>query len=118
MRDFDDFLKRKLVHVAIGEFKPGKFAEAQQLYEQAVATYGHGFQGAYLFQEPGSDRGISIIFWDNMGDMDMNQTQTEHQEILKKMVPLFATTPQTTVYELVSETTPATAILVSSVGRR
>jgi heme-degrading monooxygenase HmoA len=106
MRDFDDFLKRKLVHVAIGEFKPGKFPEAQKLYEQAVATYRQGFKGAYLFQEPGSDRGISIIFWDSMGDMDRNQTQTEHQEILKKMAPLFLATPQTTVYELVSEATP------------
>jgi heme-degrading monooxygenase HmoA len=107
MRDFDDFLTRKLVHVAIGEFKPGKFSEAQQLYDQAIATYRQGFQGAYLFQEPGSDRAISIIFWDSIGDMDINQTQATHQEILKKMAPLFAKAPQTTVYELVSETKPA-----------
>jgi heme-degrading monooxygenase HmoA len=107
MSDFHDCLKRKLVHVAIGEFKPGKFPQAQELYEQAIATYGQGFEGAYLFQEPGTDRGISIIFWENVGDMSLNQTQLEHQAILKKMGSLFAQTPQTAVYELVSETQPA-----------
>jgi heme-degrading monooxygenase HmoA len=105
-QDFHDFLKRRFVHVAIGEFKPGKFAEAQNLYEQAVATYEQGFKGAYLLQEPGTDRGISVIFWDTMDDMDVNQTKAQHQAVLKKMGPLFAGMPTTTVYELVSELQP------------
>ncbi len=104
--DFHDFLKRQFAHVAIGEFKPGKFAEAQDLYERAVSTYSHGFKGAYLLQEPGTDRGISVIFWDSVDDMDSNQTGDRHQEILKKMAPLFAHTPTTAVYELVSEFQP------------
>ncbi len=105
--DFHDFLKRRFVHVAIGEFKPGKFTEAQNLYEQAVSTYDQGFSRAYLLQEPGTDRGISVIFWDSVDDMDMNQTKEQHQSILKKMRPLFAGTPTTAVYELVSELEPA-----------
>lgn len=106
-RDFHDFLKRRFVHVAIGEFKPGKFAEAQNLYEQAVSTYDQGFSRAYLLQEPGTDRGISVIFWDSVDEMDMNQTKAQHQIILKKMGPLFAGVPTTAVYELVSELEPA-----------
>lgn len=105
-RDFHDFLRRRFVHVAIGEFKPGKFAEAQNLYEQAVSTYDHGFKRAYLLQEPGTDRGISVIFWDSVDDMDVNQTKEQHQAILKKMGPLFAGMPTTAVYELVSELQP------------
>ncbi len=49
MSDFQDFLKRDYAHVTIGEFKPGKFAEAEKLYEEAVAAYGKGFRAAYLF---------------------------------------------------------------------
>jgi len=105
-QDFHDFLRRKFVHVAIGEFKPGKFAEAQHLYEQAVSTYREGFKGAYLLQEPGTDCGISVIFWDSVDDMDINQTEEQHQAILKKMAPLFASTPSIKIYELVSELQP------------
>jgi heme-degrading monooxygenase HmoA len=106
MSDFHDCLKRRLVHVAIGEFKPGKFCEAQHLYEQAVATYSDGFQGAYLFQEPGTDRGISVIFWDSADEMSTNQAQAKHQAILQQMTPLFRQAPEITVYELVAEIQP------------
>lgn len=104
--DFHDCLKRQLVHVAIGEFKPGKFCEAQQLYEQAVATYRQGFKGAYLLQEPGTDRGISVIFWDSVDEMDANQAQEQHRAILRKMTPLFVNLPQTAIYEVVAEIAP------------
>ena len=57
MSEFLDFLKHKYAYVAIGEFKPGRFAEAQQLYEKAVSTYTKGFKGAYLLQKPGTDQG-------------------------------------------------------------
>jgi len=105
--DFHDFLKRKLVHVAIGEFKSGKFSEAQHLYEQAVATYRDGFQGAYLLQEPRTDRGISIIFWESVDDMDANQAQEKHRAILRKMTPLFIDVPKVGIYEVVCEIQPA-----------
>lgn len=107
MSEFTDFLRRKFVHVAIGEFKPGKFAEAQELYEQAVATYRSGFEGAYLLQQSGSDRGISVIFWDSVDEMNEGQSEAIHQEILKKMAPLFVQTPDTSIYEVVSEIQPA-----------
>lgn len=106
MHDFHDCLKRQLVHVAIGEFKPGKFLQAQHLYEQAIATYSHGFKGAYLLQEPGTDRGISVVFWESADDMDANQAQEEHQAILRKMTPLFIALPNTAVYEVVTEIQP------------
>jgi heme-degrading monooxygenase HmoA len=105
MSDFQDFLKRRLASVAIGEFKPGTFTEVRHLYEQATATYKEGFQGAYLFQEPGTDRGVSVIFWDSLEDMDANQGE-EHAAILKQMAPLFKTPPQMQVYELVCEIKP------------
>ncbi|HEY9623123.1 MAG TPA: antibiotic biosynthesis monooxygenase [Crinalium sp.] len=105
--DFHDHLKRQLVHVAIGEFKPGRFSEAQRLYEQAVATYHEGFKGAYLLQEPGTDRGISVIFWDSVDEMDANQAQEQHRAILRKMTPLFVHLPTTAIYEVVSEIAPS-----------
>jgi heme-degrading monooxygenase HmoA len=105
MSEFQDFLRHQFAHVAIGEFKPGKFAEAQALYEKAVATYKHGFKGAYLLQEPGSDRGISIIFWEHVEDMTDHQNQV-HQAILKQMAPLFTQLPTTAVYEVVSKLQP------------
>ncbi|PMB04151.1 antibiotic biosynthesis monooxygenase, partial [Fischerella thermalis CCMEE 5328] len=43
MTDFQDFLRHQYVYVATGEFKPGKFEEAKQLYEQAVSMYTKGF---------------------------------------------------------------------------
>lgn len=105
MSEFHDFLKRQYAHVAIGEFKPGKFAEAQYLYEQAVSTYTHGFKGAYLLRDPGSDKGISVIFWESVEDMTDNESET-YQAILKKMAPLFAHTPDVFVYEVVADLKP------------
>jgi heme-degrading monooxygenase HmoA len=105
MSDFQDFLKRRFAHVAIGEFKPGQFGEVRRLYEEATATYSQGFKGAYLLQEPGTDRGISVIFWDSVEDMKANEN-AEYNAILEKMTPLFAKVPQTSVYELVCEIEP------------
>ncbi|WP_421656004.1 antibiotic biosynthesis monooxygenase [Leptothermofonsia sp. ETS-13] len=105
MSEFQDFLKRQYAHVAVGEFKLGKFCEAQSLYEQAVATYTHGFKGAYLLRDPGSDKGISVIFWESVEDMADNESET-YQAILKKMAPLFAHSPDVFVYEVVSELKP------------
>jgi heme-degrading monooxygenase HmoA len=103
--DFQDFLKHKFAHIAIGEFKPGKFEAAKKLYEEAVLTYTTGFKGAYLLQEPGTDKGISVIFWESVEDMTANQSDA-YQSILKKMMPLFAKPPETVVYELVCELKP------------
>lgn len=105
MSDFMDFLQHKFAYVAIGEFKPGKFEEAQQLYEKAVETYSQGFKGAYLLQEPGTDKGIAIIFWEHEEDMQANQTEA-YKAILKQMAPLFASPPTLTFYEVNSEILP------------
>lgn len=102
MLDFRDFLVHKCAHVAIGEFKPGKFEEAQQLYQEAVSTYAQGFQGAYLLREKGTDRGISIIFWESEDIMQANENEA-YKAILKKMVPLFSTAPIVNAYDIVSE---------------
>jgi heme-degrading monooxygenase HmoA len=106
MSEFLDFLRHKFAYVAIAEFKPGKFEEAKHLYEKAVSTYAEGFKGAYLLQKPGTDEGIAVIFWDNVGDMEANQNEA-YQAILKEMTPLFAKAPHTDFYELVSEIHPA-----------
>lgn len=103
--DFQDFLKHKFTYVAVGEFKSGKFEEAKKLYEDAVSTYTKGFKGAYLLQEPGTDKGISVIFWESVGDMEANQSEA-YQTILQKMMPLFAKAPTTAIYEVVCEIQP------------
>ena len=108
MTDFQDFLRHKFAYVAIGEFKPGKFEEAKQLYEQAVSTYTEGFKGSYLLQNPGTDSGIAIILWESVEDMETNQSETL-QTILTQMTPLFAKAPTTTIYEIVSENLPKEA---------
>jgi heme-degrading monooxygenase HmoA len=102
MKDFHDFLTHKFAQVTIGEFKLGKFEEAQQLYQEAVSTYAHGFRGAYLLREQGTDRGISVILWDSEAMMQANDSELQ-QQILKKMAPLFAAVPQMRSYEVVSE---------------
>lgn len=105
MSDFQDFLKRKYASVAIGEFKPGTFAQMQKLYESAIGTFDEGFQGAYLLREPGTDRGVSVIFWDGEDVMGDEQTY-EYKAILQQMTPLFASSPTVTTYELVEEILP------------
>lgn len=106
MEDFQDFLTFNLAHVTIGEFQLGKFDEARQIYQQAVETYGEGFKGAYLLQERGSERGIALIFWDSEASMKANEGTEAHKLILKKMMPLFASTPETVYYDVVTEITP------------
>jgi heme-degrading monooxygenase HmoA len=101
MMEFSDFLKHRFAYVAIGEFKPGKFDEAKQLYEQAIATYSHGFKGAYLLQEPGTDKGIAIIFWENMEDIEANQSDV-YKSILNKISHLFEKAPKTGFHEVCS----------------
>jgi len=108
MTEFLDFLKHKFAYVAIGEFKPGKFEEAEQLFEKAVSTYNHGCQGAYLLQEPGTDKGIAIIFWENIEDMEANQNEA-YQAILQQMSHLFTKAPTTSFYEVCSEIPPPTS---------
>ncbi|MEB3359094.1 MAG: antibiotic biosynthesis monooxygenase [Synechococcales bacterium] len=105
MSDFQDFLTRQFAHVALGEFKPGRFEEARALYEAAVSTYATGFEGAYLLRDPDTDRGLSIILWDSLEDMEASQTEA-HQEILKKMTPLFTQIPDTGFYEVVCHLDP------------
>ncbi|AFY67014.1 antibiotic biosynthesis monooxygenase [Geitlerinema sp. PCC 7407] len=105
MSDFQDFLKHDFAYVAIGEFKPGRFDEAKNLYYEAVSTYGKGFRGAYLLQEPGTDRGISVIFWENIEDMEAHKSAL-YEAILKKMAPLFAEPPKPVFYEVVCSLHP------------
>lgn len=102
MTEFLDFLKHKFAYVAIGEFKPGKFEEAQQLYEKAVSTYTQGFKKAYLLREPGTERGIAVILWENIEDMEANQNEA-YKAILNEMSHLFTKTPTTSFYEVSSE---------------
>ncbi|MBP0000683.1 MAG: antibiotic biosynthesis monooxygenase [Cyanobacteria bacterium SID2] len=102
MSDFMDFLRHKYAYVARGEFKPGKFDEAKELFDRAIATYTQGFEGAYLLQEPDTDRGIAVIFWDTPEDMDANRNETV-EEILAQMSHLFAKPPETAFYEVSSE---------------
>ncbi|EGJ29314.1 MULTISPECIES: antibiotic biosynthesis monooxygenase [Moorena] len=105
MTEFLDFLKHKYAYVAIGEFKPGKFQEAQDLYEKAVSTYIQGFKGAYLLQEPGTDRGIAVIFWESIADMEDHQSEA-YEAILNQMSHLFTKAPTTSFYEVCSEIQP------------
>ncbi|MFM2430476.1 MAG: hypothetical protein RLZZ511_1689 [Cyanobacteriota bacterium] len=107
MSDFHDCLTHKIAQVTIGEFKPGQFEQAQQLYHEAVSTYADGFDGAYLLREGSSDRGLSIILWQSEAAMQANQSQL-HAAILAKMAPLFAHKPDNTHYDVVSEI-PGTA---------
>jgi heme-degrading monooxygenase HmoA len=102
MKEFHDCLKHKVAYVAIGEFQPGRFAEAQRLYEKAVSTYKEGFRGAYLLQKTGTDEGIAVIMWDQVGDMEANQSE-DYQVIIKEMNSLFAVPPTTSYYEVCSE---------------
>ena len=102
MMEFLDFLKHKAAYVAIGEFKSGKFEEAELLFEKAVSTYQHGFKGAYLLREPGTDKGIAVILWNDIADMEANKNEA-HQAILEKMSHLFLQAPETSIYEVCSE---------------
>ncbi len=106
MSDFQDFLKHQFASIAIGSFQPGKFDEVRRLYEKAVLTYQDGFKGAYLFQEPGTDRGISVIFWESVDEMETNQNP-EQKAVLAEMTPLFAAPPDVKTYELVCEIKPS-----------
>jgi quinol monooxygenase YgiN len=115
MSDFLDCLQHKYAYVAIGEFKPGCFSEARQLYEKAVSTYREGFDGAYLLQEPGSDRGIAIILWENPADMDAHKDAV-YSEVLKQISHLFAAPPKTGFYEVCSEIMPALGLAMTAAG--
>ncbi|MBF2028416.1 MAG: antibiotic biosynthesis monooxygenase [Oscillatoriales cyanobacterium C42_A2020_001] len=109
MEDFHDCLTHKIAHVTVGEFQLGKFDEARRIYQEAVSTYGKGFEGAYLLQETGTERGIAVILWDSEQSMKENEGTEAHKTVLKKMMPLFATTPTTTYYEVVTEIQPGEA---------
>ncbi|MEB3225109.1 MAG: antibiotic biosynthesis monooxygenase [Synechococcus sp.] len=103
----NDCLKHKIAYVAIGEFRPGRFAQAQSLYEKVVSTYSEGFRGAFLLQKmgPDSDKGIAMILWDSIEDMEENQTELG-QKIMAEMNPLFAAPPETDFYQVCSEIQP------------
>lgn len=102
---YSDVLRHKFAYVALGKFKPGRFADAQKLYEKAVSTYKAGFQGAYLLQKPGTDEGIAIIIWNSIEDMEENKTSV-HEKLMEEMSTLFAESPETDFFEVCSEIKP------------
>ena len=104
MTEFTDFLRHQCAYIAQATFKPGKFPEAQKLFEEAVATYTTGFKGAYLFQKPNSDEGIAFILWEKIEDMDENHNEV-YDKIMMEMKHLFATTPDTNFYDVLSQIT-------------
>ncbi|WP_029681837.1 hypothetical protein [Picosynechococcus sp. NKBG15041c] len=108
MQGLNDCLRHKVAYVAIGKFKPGRFTQAQTLYEKVVSGYSDGFRGAFLLQkmDPDSDQGIAMILWDNIEDMDKNQTELG-QQIMAEMNPLFAEPPETDFYQVCSEIQPS-----------
>lgn len=112
MQEFSDFLRHdyQYAYVAIATFKPGKFAEAQQLFAEAVATYSKGFKGAYLLQKPNTDEGIAFIMWEHLEDMDENRTEA-HEKILQQMNHLFASPPVTNFYEICKGILPEKSIV-------
>lgn len=112
MSDFQDFLTRKFAYVSIGEFKPGKFEEAKQIYDAAVSSYAQGFKGAYLLQEQGTEKGISVTFWESEESMK-ESINDAHKAIIKKMMPLFVSPPTTISYEVVSEIPPGNESVVN-----
>jgi len=116
MSDFQDFLTRRCAHVAMGEFKPGKFEEAQALYEEAVSTYADGFEGAYLLREPGTDQGLSVILWKSVEQMDESQQSSSHSDIMKKMAPLFSQRPDARFYEVICDIKPGDIKLAQPVS--
>ncbi|ACK71097.1 conserved hypothetical protein [Gloeothece citriformis PCC 7424] len=99
---YESLLKHNYAYVAIGEFKPGCFGEAQRLYEKAVSTFSKGFKGAFLLQKPGTDQGIAVIIWDKIEDMEAHKTEA-YDAIMNQMNPLFASPPQIDFYEVCSE---------------
>ena len=107
IQEFNNCLKHKVAYVAIGEFKPGRFSHAQDLYEKSVSTYDKGFKGAFLLQKMGTntDKGIAMILWENIEDMEKNQTEAG-KKILEEMNQLFASPPETDFYEVCSEIKP------------
>ncbi len=105
MSEFHDFLKYQFAYVAIGEFKEGKFSDAEKLFEKAVSTFTQGFKRAYLLQEPGTDKGIAIIIWDSKEDMEANKSEM-YDAILKEMNPLFLKAPVINCYEILNEIRP------------
>lgn len=113
MTDFKDFLTHKFAYVSIGEFKAGKFEEAKQIYDEAVSAYTQGFKGAYLLQQQGTDKGISVTFWDSEESMKENINDA-HKAILKKIMPLFVSPPTTISYEVVSEIPPVDGSIKNS----
>lgn len=102
MQEFSDFLRHKYAYVATATFKPGKFPEAQKLFEEAVATYTTGFKGAYLFQKPNTDEGIAFILWEKIEDMEENHNEI-NEKIMGEMKHLFASPPDTNFYEVLTE---------------
>ncbi len=97
-----EMLKHKTAYVAIGEFKPGMFTKAQELYEKAVSNYSQGFKGSFLLNKTGTDEGIAIIMWDDASDMPDSQHDV-HREFLEQMNKLFVKPPVTDFYEICSE---------------
>ena len=72
------------------------------MYEKAVSTYEHGFEGAYLLQKPGTDEGIAIIMWDEIDNMQENVSEA-YKAIMQEMAHLFVKAPVTSFYEVNSE---------------
>lgn len=105
MTEFTDFLRHQCAYIATATFKPGKFPEAQKLFEEAVATYKQGFKGAYLFQKPNTDEGIAFILWQGIEDMEENQNEI-NEKIMTDMKHLFASPPETHFYDVLTDIKP------------
>ena len=84
----------------------GKIDEIVKIYTNEVipaAKKQKGFQGARLFVDRASNKGISVTRWDSKADLEAGEASGYYQEQIAKLAPLLSAPPVREAYEIVAE---------------
>jgi heme-degrading monooxygenase HmoA len=84
----------------------GKIDEIIKIYKDSVvpaAKAQKGFQGARLFVDRATNKGISVTRWASKADMETTEATGFYQEQIAKLAPLLAGAPVREAYEIAAE---------------
>lgn len=84
----------------------GKIDEILSIYKNEVipaAKQQKGFQGARLFVDRASNKGISVTRWASKEDLEAGEASGYYQAQIAKLAPLLASAPVREAFEIAAE---------------
>lgn len=89
--------------VSIARAQPGKLDEVIAIHRDSVlpaCRQQQGFRGLYLLQDPHTNHGMTITFWETQGDLQGGESSGYYQAQVAKITDLLSVPLVHATYEV------------------